>query len=899
MSEFRPAEVAELVKSALEREPAVWPAFLDEVCGADLKLRTEVESLLGFKASAQDLIEQPAVQIAAEMLAEDLPAFSCGQRVGRYEVIALIGSGGMGEVYLAQDLELGRKVALKFIKNVFGSQNLLRHFRAEERILAGLNHPNIAQLYGAETTADGTPYFVMEYVEGERLDRFCDDRELDLDARLRLFIKVCAGVSYAHQHLVIHRDLKPANIRVTPDGEPKLLDFGIAKLFDAETLDAPERTVTLAGTMTPEYASPEQVRGERMTTASDVYSLGVVLYELLTGRKPYRLTSRQPHEIARAITDQEAARPSTTVLSDNPNFKIQNPKVLRGDLDNIILKAMRKEPERRYVSVAQFSEDLRRHLDGLPISARKDTWSYRSAKFVRRHLFGVLAATVVAIAVIAGSAVSIWEAHRANVQRARAERRFNDVRRLSHSLMFEFDESVQNLSGSTATRQLVVSRALEYLNSLAQEASDDASLQEELATGYRKIGDIQGNPYSANLGDIAGAMQTYARSRAIYESLLATKSKTSDVRRDLTALYDRIGEVRLHSSDTQGALDVFQKSLALRQQLLPENPNDFALRRELAVSRMKLGEAAQKLGNLKDSLESLHQAAGIFATLTAHDPSDLKATRDVMVVSNKIGYVSFVGGDLDAALQNYRDGLRTAEILAAKDANNAVAQRDLSIACNNIGRILLKKGDAAGAEEIFQRSLAVARKLSASDSKNELARSDVAYVLVRLGGAQSTEQKYEEALASLKEALTINESLIAANPKHSYALSEIGDGYANIGDTLEKMKDLRGALENYQFAAATREKMSNADPKDAQYRQSLAESCQTIGRVGAAFAEETSDSAEKLARLTEARTWTARSLEMWRDLQTRGVLGAADAGQVAAAQKQLEACNASFTTLTE
>ncbi|MEO6969454.1 MAG: serine/threonine-protein kinase, partial [Chthoniobacterales bacterium] len=307
------------------------------------------------------------------------------------------------------------------------SEEIVRHFEREERLLASLNHPNIAQLYGGGVTADGIPFFAMEHVEGQRLDEHCDERQLAPDERLQLFRKVCAAVTYAHQHLVIHRDIKPANIRVTAEGEPKLLDFGIAKLLEPTTSLGGEQTMTSAGAMTPEYASPEQVRGEAMATTSDVYSLGVVLYKLLTGQSPYRTKTNRAEEIARAITDQVPERPSTAIAkaeadsSDSPHSAFRNPKSLRGDLDNIILKALRKEPRRRYESAAQFSEDIRRHLAGLPVIARKDTWSYRSAKFIRRNRIAVGAGALVLLALLGGVVATEWEARATRQEKARAE----------------------------------------------------------------------------------------------------------------------------------------------------------------------------------------------------------------------------------------------------------------------------------------------------------------------------------------------------------------------------------------------------------------------------------------------------------------------------------------------
>ncbi|MDQ2658963.1 MAG: serine/threonine protein kinase, partial [Verrucomicrobiota bacterium] len=404
--------VADLVEGALELENAERSNFLERACGDDPELRAEVESLLKFQSSVRSFIERPAYEMAAETFADTEGELKPGDELGGYQIRSLLGEGGMGEVYLANDAELGRTVAIKLIKRAFNRTHLLRQFQQEERILAGLNHPHIARLYDAAVTADGLPYFIMEYVEGERFDHYCAATPSSLVARLELFRKVCSAVSYAHHHLVIHRDLKPGNIRVTPEGEPKLLDFGIAKLLD-DGSSVSDQANPGAAAMTPDYASPEQLRGERMTTASDVYSLGVILYELLTGEKPYRLTSRRPEEIARTISETEPALPSTVATG--------NPRILRGDLDHIVLRAMQKEPERRYASVGQFSEDLRRHLDGRPVLARKGSWSYRSAKFVRRHKFALAATLLIALSLVAGIISTTWQARRAERERALAE----------------------------------------------------------------------------------------------------------------------------------------------------------------------------------------------------------------------------------------------------------------------------------------------------------------------------------------------------------------------------------------------------------------------------------------------------------------------------------------------
>ena len=430
-----------LFAQAREYPPAEQAPFLARACPEDEAIRQEVASLLQAHQAAPAFLDAPAFQDGLDLLnttvtGGELPP---GTELGEYRILSLLGEGGMGEVYLAEDTKLERKVAVKLLKRRLDDASLARRFRHERRVLAALTHPNIARLYGGGSTPEGRSYLVMEYVEGERLDRYCQDHALDVTARLTLFRKVCAAVSYAHQNLVVHRDLKPANIRVTPECEPKLLDFGIAKLLDPEgTTTRLEPTVTMQGAMTPEYASPEQIKGEPITTASDVYSLGVVLFELLTGQRPYaHLQSRRPDELARAICEEEPPRVSTVAthpvattitatvpagqvpVSREPATKLR--RRLEGDLDNIVAKALRKEPGRRYPSVLALSEDIRRHCEGLPVTARKDTLRYRAGKFVRRNKVGVTAAVLVVLALVTGLVAAIWQARLARQERDRAQ----------------------------------------------------------------------------------------------------------------------------------------------------------------------------------------------------------------------------------------------------------------------------------------------------------------------------------------------------------------------------------------------------------------------------------------------------------------------------------------------
>jgi eukaryotic-like serine/threonine-protein kinase len=432
--------VKDLLQAALDREPAARAAFLDEACAGDAGLRRTLDRLLAAHARAEGFLERSALPDLVEMLdAQDQP-LAVGHQLGAYRVVKEIGRGGMGAVYLAEraDAEFRKQVAIKLIKRGMDTDAVTRQFRNERQILASLEHPHIARLLDGGTSASGLPFFVMEHVEGIPIDAYCDDRRLSVSERLQLFSQVCAAVSYAHQRLVVHRDLKPSNILVTKEGLPKLLDFGIARIMTAEAGAQTYSTVAGMRLMTPEYASPEQIQGLPATTLSDVYSLGVLLYELLTGHSPYRLPSRSPEHFIPAILDAEPETPSavitrtdeattaagvkTTLTPDRVSATREGSpdrlrRRLRGDLDNIVLKAMRKEPARRYASVAELAQDLQRHLVGLPVSARRDTVSYRARKFVRRNRAAVIAGALLLTSLAGGLVASAWQARRARTRR--------------------------------------------------------------------------------------------------------------------------------------------------------------------------------------------------------------------------------------------------------------------------------------------------------------------------------------------------------------------------------------------------------------------------------------------------------------------------------------------------
>ncbi len=436
-----------------------------------------------------------------------------GRRIGAYEIVALIGSGGMGEVYRARriDAQYEKEVAIKLVPAAVPASFLLQRLRAERQILATLDHPHIARLIEGGATEEGVPYLVLDLVEGVPLDRYCDTHQLPIKKRLQLFRDVCSAVSYAHQQLVVHRDLKPDNILVTPDGTVKLLDFGIAKLLQAPHAQlGTGDTLFATNTATLEFASPEQVLNRTITTASDVYSLGVILYLLLTKRLPYlNESASSQHHAIRQICDVDPPAPTTTA-----------PK-LDKDLDAITLRALRKEPEKRYRSVDELSEDVRRYLEGKPVVAREGRFAYQAGKFIRRRKLEVVAAASIVVVLAGGILAFSHQARIADEQRARAERHVATVRNFAELSMFQLHDAIKDLPGATSARQLLLGTAQQYLTALSSEAHQDRVLQHDIAIAYAKVAEIQGKAYYANTGQPAAAVAGYAKAIELLEPLAA------------------------------------------------------------------------------------------------------------------------------------------------------------------------------------------------------------------------------------------------------------------------------------------------------------------------------------------------------------------------------------------
>lgn len=892
------SKIKEVLNELLAIEPSARASYLDR---ADLtpNIRAEVESLVELETDSESMFEASAVELARDFV--DSPGPLAGTLVGPYRIVSELGHGGMGAVFLAEraDGKFEQKAAVKLLKRELNTNALRRHFDREREILASLEHPNIARLLDAGTTSDGIPFIAMEYVDGSPIDEYCARHSLDLNARLNLFKTVCKTVEFAHRNLVVHRDLKPSNIMVTHDGVPKLLDFGISKILSEgyEAMDA--ATITQMGVMTPSYASPEQLRRESVTTLSDVYSLGVILFELLSGRRPFEAEEGNLRAIYSAVLEQEPAAPSSLANNANRSGEFEwpdyrsgeavteklgtdfsrvrrtgqhvfslSPQTLKGDLDNIILKALRKEPERRYSSAGAFAEDIERHLSGLPVTARPNTISYRASKFVGRHKFGVGAGLLLAAAIITGIIATLWQAQVARTERSRAEKRFNDVRALANSFLFEFSPLIERLPGSTPARELLVKRALEYLDGLAAESTDDPSLLSELATAYEKVGDVQGNPYRPNVGDVAGALASYEKSRQMRESLMESGRGNAKLEGELAGLYKSIGDVESNAGDYAKAMGWQMRSLSIRERLAAVEASREA-RQALAMANRTVGVTWFYDNNNKKAIEYYEKSRDIFATLAAEFADDDKLASEYAYSFVQIGEAQGWDGELEAAAANLQKGLAMTEPIAARNPNDQDFQRDLILCLNKRAENLddLKKSDEAVA--LYERSLVIAQKTYAADPESQRAKRDVAMGSKKLAQALTSANRPKEALAKLDLALTVFGEIRDSDKNNKSGIYDVANARFAVGELYVSLKDWAAALTAFETAKGEFEYALAANPGDSYTRRMTSLNLQRIGLCYSELARSPENLKSAVKHLRD-------SLEALTRMKADGVLGDGD-----------------------
>ena len=732
-SQQRFQQLAHWFEEALQLPPGPErEAYVAKVSDGDGTLQEELTSLL---ASDFD-VQRSASSAQPRWPPARLPRF------GSYQARELLGAGGMGAVYRAtrEDGELRHQVAVKVVAGVLWSPVLGERFRRERQILAELQHPYIARFLDGGLTSDGAPYLVMEYVEGERIDAWCDHQRLSIRSRLELFLRVCGAVSYAHQKLIVHRDLKPSNILVTGNGEPRLLDFGVARTLeptaigDIQATANGQITVTSGLFATPSYASPEVLRGETAGVACDIYSLGVLLYELLSGARPFGGANLPPSEIVQQVLTSEAP-PASAAVPDAPEVAVARGeestqalrRQLRGDLDAVTAKALAKSQAERYASVEQFAEDLRRYLSGYPVQAAPPGALQRATKFVARNKARVAAVTLIGLALVAGLVGTAWQARVARTERIASDRRFNEARELARYLVFELQTSVGALPGSTPVRAEMVSRSLAYLDQLSAEKTNDQNLRIEVARGYLQLADVLGNPFRPNIGEPARAKESYRKAIAILTPIAAKSQDNREAR-----LFLARGKLMLGRSIGFGAASPEGRELVRGAteefgRLAARWPSDFTVRSQAAIAYASLSQS----------------------------------------LSLQEGYVST--SNLEPALAAARESTEQARAALQLKPGDLETIRQLSSSYKIMGD-LTELHDRPGATPLFRQALAALDLVSPQDRHSLTILGARASALLGLGWNLGNLGNYPESLAALGEARQIRDRVSEQDPKNVQAL---------------------------------------------------------------------------------------------------------------------------------
>jgi len=765
MTPARWGEVKTILASVLEAAPGERIAAIERLCGGDCELRGSVESLLALEEKAGELFDSAAAPGGAWQAEAATP-----EAIGPYRVVREIGRGGMGVVYLAEraDGQFRKLAAVKLITASHPDVQTGLRFQRERQILAQLEHPGIARLLDGGATAGGQPYFIMEYVDGLPLLEYCRRGALTVSSRLRLFLQVAEAVGYAHRRLIVHRDLKPGNILVTGEGQAKLLDFGLAQMTGGVG-DA----ITQAGPapMTPAYASPEQIRGESYTVAGDVYSLGVILFELLAGRRPYASTTSYL-ELARAICDEPAPRLTEAVDGARPDSAGLRRR-LRGDLENIVAKALEKDPRRRYATVDELAADVRRFLEGRPVAARQPTWRYRAARLAARHRMAA-AASVLALALILGfAAFGWWEARR-------AEGRFNQVRGLAHAVMFEIYDAIAPLPGSTAARALLARRALEYLENLSQEAGDNRSLEREVALGYERIGEVEGDLAESSLGRVPDSLESLRKAAGILERLAA------------------------------------------------DSPGDAGLRHDSLRAAVDLARAYGQAGQFDAGVSQARRAAALAESSAAASPGDAVALGDLEAALADLA-------DAVSDEKRYPEAIRLRERvqeLARRVAGLAhdsqESQRSLAVAEKRLAALYGVSGRMEDCRREYEMARAIDEERCARNRQDMRAKIDLSYDYSDLGWEAGATNRLEEALQFDRKALDLRQQAAQADPQDFRAATAVAASTRRIGLVIKRMAKPHEALLELERAAARYEELSRRPGTDWATVRSLAETHQDM-----------------------------------------------------------------------
>lgn len=881
------------------------------------ELAAELESLL----SQVDNAAMPdALPFSALAALEDGDE-RVGEHVGPFVIDACIGEGGSGIVYRAhRDGDYAQTVAIKMLQQGRLDAAGTRRLHHERDLLARLDHPGIVRLVDAGVAFDGRPYLAIEHVAGRTLDRYLADERPSAEQRLVLFAGVCDAVAYAHQHLLVHRDIKPGNLMVDADGRPKLLDYGIGKLIG----DDVDSTLTrdFGSSLTPAYAAPEQLRGEPVTTATDVHALGLLLFELLGNAHPFRQGGRRDEALRQALLNEDA--PSLLRQAG----QVAMPKAWRIDLDRIVAMALEKEPQRRYTSARELGDDVRAVLAGKPVAARRATTGYVLRRFVGRHRAAVSVVAACLLLLVAATAAAVWQARIAATERERAERRFEQVHQFANIVLFDYQEGIRKLAGSLPMQQRLVADALRYLESLSREAGDDSALLADTAAAYLKVGDLQGNPYGPNIGDLEGAARSYAAAAALLERTprSAGPAEAADV---LGAkLQSRQAELRYQSGQLDDAKRKFQQALAgfsalsamtrrqpevviehanvldhygdllgressgslneiaasrraheqardLREAAIQAHPEDAGLRFGRYQSELRDGEYWIGQNDMARAATALDAALKSVSGLVDADPDDSFYRYEQALVHSRLVPVREAMGDLDASVASALEALATTEAMLARDPGNDMLWQAVSASCGWAARQLLKAGRAREAMPIVARQIEVNERWRGASPDNPEASLALSLAHRRQGELHEALGDFPGAVASHREALSMQGALVGHSPDFalSHALSRM-----HLGRNLVAAGDVAGGRASLRAAADALVVLAAADPDAARFRDYLAE----------AWAQVAEAHWHPPAEVGVARRSAESALALWATFEAEGKLSPAAASRRDALRGRLQ-----------
>lgn len=858
----------------------------------DADVRDEVQSLLACHDRPANFL-QDAIGDQAKIIVQGSTENWIGKRLGPWRINGVLGQGGMGTVFDAgrDDEHYKQRVAIKLVKLEMDSELGRSRFVRERQILAALHHPFIAKLLDGGATADGLPYLVMEYIDGRPLLDYAREHDLSVEQRVRLFRDILSAVAFAHQKLIVHRDLKPSNILITPEGTPRLLDFGIARLLEQDLDNAmPAETLMVSGLMTPGYASPEQVRGEPVAPASDIYSLGTILFELLTDTPAHVLSAQSAAEIVRVVCHDGVPKPSD-VAPERVSRK------LRGDLDVIVLTALQKDPARRYTSAEAMAEDLLRYQEGLPIRARPDSFVYRAGKFARRHAGAVIAGLLAVVALTAGIVTTA-------IQARRAERRFQEVRQLANRFLFDFENQLHDVPGAIKAREMVVATSLEYLNRLAADAGNDRPLLDEIAQAYEKTGDIQGWPPAANLGHFRDALATYGKALALYQRVLDAQPNDPRLQLRMSRCYSHMSETYVQANQLQEAAEAARKANEFATAALKRLPADAdarmlqsgALRvRALALSRQgnagaaiplfqeavqllesqvrdglpranfvlstvlgNLARAQERRGQLEEALRSIDRGIALQEKILAENPGSATGRRNLHVSTQSKGGLLGANdrpnlGRPKEALAVYERSYEIAKRIFDADPNDALARTDYALSMGKIAD-LVARTDPRRSLDLSEKAITALRQNASAD---DLVRLEAAYListsepLHALGDRNATQDHLLRARVILKR-------LLAATPQAVDLQSDLADIEAGLADLERERRAWKEATSAYQRSLELVEPLARAHPDNLRMQWQLA-----------GVYDRMADNATAAASREEAVHWRSESLKLWQGWNRR------------------------------